>query len=122
MEPNRKGVSMALVIEFAHLPQSGSDTRVFNGAEHGANVSFFLIDLLPGDGPPLHKHPYEEVFVIREGIATFTVGDSTIEAQAGRIVVAPADIPHAFVNSGTERLRSINIHPRPTMATEWIDG
>jgi mannose-6-phosphate isomerase-like protein (cupin superfamily) len=59
----------------------------------------------------LHKHPYEEIFVTLEGEATFTVGDATIEVSAGQIVVAPAGVPHKFVNSGSGPLRQVDIHP-----------
>ncbi len=38
----------------------------------------------------LHRHPYEEVFVVQEGTATFTAGDETIEAKGGQVVVVPA--------------------------------
>jgi mannose-6-phosphate isomerase-like protein (cupin superfamily) len=75
------------------------------------NVSFFLVDTPPGTGPVLHTHPYEEVFVVQEGEATYTVGDDTIEVSAGQIVVAPANVPHKFVNSGTGPLRQVDIHP-----------
>jgi mannose-6-phosphate isomerase-like protein (cupin superfamily) len=75
------------------------------------NVSFFLVDSPPGGGAVLHTHPYEEVFVTLEGNATFTVGNKTIEVGAGQIVVAPADVPHKFVNSGTGPLRQVDIHP-----------
>jgi mannose-6-phosphate isomerase-like protein (cupin superfamily) len=54
---------------------------------------------------------YEEIFITLEGEATFTVGDDTIEASAGQIVVAPAGVPHKFVNSGTGMLRQVDIHP-----------
>jgi mannose-6-phosphate isomerase-like protein (cupin superfamily) len=75
------------------------------------DVSFFLIDSPPDGGPVLHTHPYEEVFVTLEGEATFTVGDATIEVSAGQIVVAPAGVPHKFVNSGSGSLRQVDIHP-----------
>jgi mannose-6-phosphate isomerase-like protein (cupin superfamily) len=74
-------------------------------------VSFFLVESPPGGGAVLHEHPYEEVFVTLEGEATFTVGDETIEAVAGQIVVAPAGVPHKFVNSGAGTLRQVDIHP-----------
>jgi quercetin dioxygenase-like cupin family protein len=83
-------------------------------------VSFFLLHTPPGEGPGLHRHPYAETFVLQEGQATFTVGDETIEARAGDIVVAPADTPHAFVNSGAGVLRSMNIHPVAKMETVWL--
>jgi mannose-6-phosphate isomerase-like protein (cupin superfamily) len=90
----------------------GKIAHKFEGHRYGdVNVSFFLVDSPPGGGAVLHTHPYEEVFVTLEGNATFTVGDKTIEVGAGQIVVAPADVPHKFVNSGTGPLRQVDIHP-----------
>jgi mannose-6-phosphate isomerase-like protein (cupin superfamily) len=101
------------------LPDSGNSHR-FDGVEHEAPVSFFVLHTQPGEGPGPHRHPYAETFVIEEGAATFTIGDETVEARAGDIVVAPADVPHSFVNSGSAVLRSVNIHPVPEMQTEWL--
>ena len=90
----------------------GKIAHKFEGHRYGdVNVSFFLVDSPPGGGAVLHTHPYEEVFVTLEGNATFTVGNKTIEVGAGQIVVAPADVPHNFVNSGTGPLRQVDIHP-----------
>ena len=90
----------------------GKIAHKFEGHRYGdVNVSFFLVDSPPGGGAVLHTHPYEEVFVTLEGNATFTVGDKTIEVGAGQIVVAPADVPHKFVNSGTGPLRQVDIQP-----------
>lgn len=93
------------------LPYGGIAHK-FEGYRFGdVDVSFFLVDSPPGGGAVLHTHPYEEIFVTLEGEATFTVGDATIEVGAGQIVVAPAGVPHKFVNSGTGPLRQIDIHP-----------
>ena len=90
----------------------GKTARWFEGYRYGdVDVSFFLVDSPPGGGPRLHKHPYEEIFVTLEGEATFTLGDDTIEVSAGQIVVAPAGVPHKFVNSGSGTLRQVDIHP-----------
>jgi Cupin domain len=59
-----------------------------------------VVDAPPAGGPRLHKHPYVEVFVVREGSATFTAGDDVIEATGGQVVVVPAGVAHKFVNSG----------------------
>jgi mannose-6-phosphate isomerase-like protein (cupin superfamily) len=84
----------------------------FEGYRYGdVNVSFFLVDTPPDSGPVLHTHPYEEIFVVQEGEATYTIGDAKIEVSAGQIVVAPAGVPHRFVNSGTGPLRQVDIHP-----------
>ena len=113
---------MTYLINIAELRRSGETARVFDGFQYGdTNVSFFLLDAPPGDGPSLHSHPYEEIFVIQAGQVTFTVGDATMEATGGQIVIAPAGIPHKFVNSGQTLLRSINIHPTARMTTEWLE-
>jgi quercetin dioxygenase-like cupin family protein len=107
------------VTRIESLPDSGNSYR-FDGAAHDSPVSFFLLHTQPGEGPGLHRHPYAETFIVQEGQATFTVGAETIEARAGDVVVAPADVPHAFVNSGPAVLRSVNIHPVSEMETVWL--
>lgn len=108
------------VIEIEALP-GGENAVVFDGHEHGASVSFFITRNKPGTGPRLHKHPYDETFIMQEGEARFTVGESEIEAVAGEVVVVPADTPHGFVNTGEGVLRQVNIHPTPSMETEWLE-
>ena len=69
-----------------------------------------------GEGPTLHVHPYDEIFTITEGRARFTVGDKTIDAEAGDVVLGPANIPHGYQNLGPGKLDSLDIHLSP----EWI--
>lgn len=108
---------MRVIIDRDELP-----AHRFEGHRYGgANVSFFLSDTPPGRGPGLHTHPYDEVFVVEEGELTFTVGDATIEARGGQIVIAPAGAPHRFVNSGATRARHIDIHASGRMSTEWLE-
>lgn len=93
----------------------------FVGESQGAGLSFILVNAQPGRGPSLHRHPYEEVFIVQEGSVTFTKGDATLEAGGGEVVVVPPRTPHGFVNSGTEPLRMVAIHHSPTFITEWLD-
>jgi mannose-6-phosphate isomerase-like protein (cupin superfamily) len=94
---------------------------LFEGADHGAvDLSFFLLDSAPGAGPPLHVHPYAEVFVVHEGEVTFVIGDESLTAVGGQVVVAPANRPHRFWNSGSARLRTTNIQPSASTITEWL--
>jgi mannose-6-phosphate isomerase-like protein (cupin superfamily) len=97
-------------------------TWEFQGYHYAdTNVSFIIVEAQPGEGVKLHSHPYEEVFIIQEGQASFTVGSDTIEASAGQIVIAPANLPHKFVNSGTTTLRQVDIHASPRFITSWYD-
>jgi quercetin dioxygenase-like cupin family protein len=107
------------VIKVDELPR-GENSSIFHGHEHGADVSFFLSHNRPGTGPKLHRHPYDETFVVQEGAVLFTVGESTIEANAGDIVVAPAGAPHKFVSRAATH-RQISIHPVAHMETEWLE-
>jgi mannose-6-phosphate isomerase-like protein (cupin superfamily) len=87
----------------------------------GVNASLIFIDNLPGQGPRLHRHPYHEIFIGLEGHSTFTVGSMTVDAGAGQIVVVRPGVAHKFVNSGTGRLRQIDIHASPKFITEWLE-
>ena len=102
-------------------PARGDDPGEFQGRHLGANVSFIVVDAPPGSGPKLHRHPYEEVFVVQEGAVTFTTGDDTIEATGGQVVAVPAGVPHKFVNSGTGRLRQLDVHASDRFVTEWLE-
>ncbi len=108
------------VIDVDRLPGSETASR-FDGHEHGASVSFFISRNPPGSGPDLHRHPYEETFIVQDGKVRFTVGEETIEATAGEIVIVPAGTPHKFVSCGSGRLRQISIHPAARMETEWLE-
>lgn len=85
-------------------------SRRFEGADHGAGVSYFYIDNRPGQGSKLHWHPYPETWVVLEGDVTFIVGDARIAATAGDTVTGPAFVPHKFANTGTGTMRLIGIH------------
>ncbi|HLZ63712.1 MAG TPA: cupin domain-containing protein [Ktedonosporobacter sp.] len=94
----------------------------FQGGEYGdIPASFFWVFTLPGRGPGLHIHPYEEVFILQQGRATFTIGDATQEVSGGHIVIAPANTPHKFKNSGEEPLQMLSIHPSKEVIQEWLE-
>ena len=109
------------VIERNALPFTGSSHEL-EGYLHGdAPVCLIFVDGPPGSGPKLHSHPYPEIFVIQEGQAAFIVGDDTIEATAGQILIAPAGVPHKFINTGDGPLRQLDIHTNDRFVTEWLE-
>jgi len=91
------------------------------GAEHELGITILFVDAPPGRGPRLHRHPYDELFIVQDGEATFTVAGEQLHARAGDILIARANQPHAFVNSGNEPLRQIDIHLSAAFSTEWLD-
>jgi|SRR4051795_6917230 mannose-6-phosphate isomerase-like protein (cupin superfamily) len=98
------------------------NSYLFQGYLYGnTNVTFLWLDMPPGGGPQLHKHPYEEVFVVQEGQVTFMINSTTFEAKAGHIVIVPQDTPHKFINSGDGPLKQIDIHLSPKFIIEYVE-
>lgn len=83
------------------------------GSDH--SLVFYETDEI-GKGPVLHLHPYAETFIIIEGRARYQIGDSIMDAGAGDILTAPAEVPHKFTNLGPGRLRTVDIHHSP----DWV--
>ena len=122
-EDSEKGAGdagRARVIDLSD-PGYGEDVNEVQGHNHNAAVSVIVVDAPPGSGLRLHRHPYEEVFVIQDGTVTFTAGDETIEANGGQVVVVPGGVPHKFVNTGEGRLRQVDIHASDRFITEWLE-
>ena len=97
------------------------DTGNLKGAEHGATISLVLDRSEPGQGPRLHKHPYDETWVVIEGNLTFQAGEERLKAAPGDIVIVPPGAPHKFTNDGPGRSHLVCIHASPTMSTEWLE-
>lgn len=107
------------IVRLAEITES-ERAAVFVGRDHGASVSFFITCHRRGEGPDPHRHPYEETFVVQEGATEFTVGDATVEVEAGTIIVVPAGAVHSFKGASDGVTRQVNIHPVAEMVTEWI--
>lgn len=96
--------------------------REFIGADHGGvGICLIFTEAKPGDGPSLHKHPYEEVHLVQEGAALFVADAEERVVGAGGIVVVPAGTPHRFESVGPGVFREIAIHVSGRFVTEWLD-
>ena len=67
--------------------------RELVGSEYGVGVCLLFVDAAPGRGPSLHKHPYEEIFIVTEGEATFFGASGQRVVRGGEIVIVPAEEP-----------------------------
>jgi mannose-6-phosphate isomerase-like protein (cupin superfamily) len=88
----------------------------------GLPACVIFVNLDPGEGPKLHRHPYAELFFVLEGESTFTDGTENRVVRAGEMVIAEPNEPHGFVNSGQGLLRQIDIHLSRHFETEWLDA
>jgi mannose-6-phosphate isomerase-like protein (cupin superfamily) len=100
----------------------GATSGQFEGRDHGGSVSVILVSTEEsGAGPALHRHPYDETFVMHSGAAEFTVAGRVLVARAGQVVVVPPETPHKFRNTGAGRLVMTNIHANDEFVTEWLE-
>ncbi len=112
---------MTLILNRSNLDSTDIGWE-FQGKQYdNTPFTFIIVEAPPGTGPRLHSHSYQEVFIIQAGQATFTVGAETFEVVEGQIVVAPADVPHKFINSGSGVLRQVDIHASPRFITKWLE-
>lgn len=94
----------------------------FRGSEHGDVPASFILDRSgPGEGPALHRHPYDELWIVQEGMVTFTAGERSLPASAGSVVIVPAGEFHGFRNTGTTPLQMVCIHTSARIQTEWLE-
>jgi mannose-6-phosphate isomerase-like protein (cupin superfamily) len=112
---------MHTVIRAGELRRSPGGTITFEGEPHGSGVSFFLVWNEPGAGPGLHRHPYAETWIVREGSALFTADGEELEAGPGDIVVVGPETAHKFTNVGSGRLDMVCIHASPRMIQEDLE-
>jgi mannose-6-phosphate isomerase-like protein (cupin superfamily) len=96
-------------------------TGNLKGADHEATTSLIIDHSEPGQGPRLHKHPYDETWVVIDGNLTFQAGDEEFQAGPDDIVIVPPDTPHKFTNNGPGRAYLVCVHANPTFDTEWLE-
>jgi mannose-6-phosphate isomerase-like protein (cupin superfamily) len=97
------------------------DGSAVTGEDRGASISLILDESEPGTGPRLHRHDYDETWVIQEGNITFQVGEQQLKAGAGDVAIIPPGVPHKFTNDGPGRSRIVCIHASPRIVGEWLE-
>ena len=71
------------------------------------NGRFCLIDMHipPGGGPPLHRHDFEETFMMLAGELEVTFRGKKSTVHAGDTVNIPSNAPHQFHNGSGQPVR-----------------
>lgn len=78
------------------------------GATTGGAYALANYIIAPGEGARRHVHRNEdETLTILSGAVTFQLGTQRVTATAGSVVYIPRNLPHAFVNDGTEPARTL---------------
>ena len=100
------------------LPFKGSSHH-FVGADRGdTQVSVFLFNGQPGNGPGPHRHPYDEIQFVQSGRGRWLVNGVEYDGGAGDIFVIKAGEVHSFKAVGDEPLVQLDVHLSPRFIQE----
>lgn len=64
---------------------------ILEGSRFGLDqLTVVLGDSPPGQGIPVDSHDNDEMFIVYGGRGTYTVGDTTVEAGPGDVIIIPS--------------------------------
>jgi quercetin dioxygenase-like cupin family protein len=88
-------VCLAKAVNLAELIEYSSDSVVSKTIidKSVGTVTLFAFDA--GQGLSEHQAPYDAFVQIVQGSAVLTIGGKKVKANAGEIVIMPANVPHA---------------------------
>lgn len=91
-----KNIAFAQVMELERLVEYQEGRVVSLTLAQNDAMSLTLFAFSKGEGISTHSAPGDAMVYIIDGKASITIGDMTIEAQAGQTVVMPSNIPHGL--------------------------
>lgn len=69
------------------------------GENTGGAFDYFIVQVAPHGGPPLHVHHHqEETIHILKGRYKVQIGEETFICEPGGFAYLPSKVPHAFLN------------------------
>ena len=69
------------------------------GEDTGGAFDYFIVEVAPHGGPPLHvHHRQEETIHILKGQYKIRIGDEVFQCNEGGFAYLPSGVPHAFLN------------------------
>jgi quercetin dioxygenase-like cupin family protein len=69
------------------------------GEDTGGAFDYFIVEVAPHGGPPLHvHHNQEETIHVVKGRYKIRIGDDIFNCQEGGFAYLPSRVPHAFLN------------------------
>ena len=69
------------------------------GEDTGGAFDYFIVEVAPHGGPPLHvHHNQEETIHVLKGRYKVRIGDEIFYCQEGGFAYLPSRVPHAFLN------------------------
>ena len=106
MTGNFRSIDAAAVFD----PIKASKADLYSGRQLFVGLNCFE----PGQSQKTHVHTgADKFYLVVSGKARITVGDETVEAGAGTVVWAPADIPHGVERAVERTIMLVAMAPPP---------
>ena len=81
------------------------------GEDTGGAFDYFIVEVAPKGGPPLHvHHKQEETIHVLKARLKVRIGDELFDLDAGAFAYLPSEIPHAFLNLTDEPAEIIVVY------------
>lgn len=81
------------------------------GEDTGGAFDYFIVEVAPRGGPPLHvHHKQEETIHVLKGRFKIRIGDETFYLDEGGFAYMPSKLPHAFLNLTDEPAEIIVVY------------
>ncbi|MGD2026392.1 MAG: cupin domain-containing protein [Anaerolineales bacterium] len=87
--------------EGLRLPSGPGRDLIFKvtGEDTGGAFDYFVVDVAPNGGPPLHVHyEQEETIHVSKGRYKVQIGDEIYYIEEGGFAYMPSNLPHTFLN------------------------
>jgi quercetin dioxygenase-like cupin family protein len=106
MTGNFRSIDDAAVFD----PIKAGKTDLYSGRQLFVGLNCFE----PGQSQKTHVHSgADKFYLVVSGKARMTVGDETVEVEAGTVVWAPADVPHGVERALERTIMLIGMAPPP---------
>ena len=81
------------------------------GEDTGGAFDYFIVEVAPKGGPPLHvHHKQEETIHVLKGRFKVRIGDEVFYCNEGDFAYLPSKVPHAFLNLTDEPAEIIVVY------------
>lgn len=81
------------------------------GEDTGGRLDYFIVQVAPRSGPPLHvHHQQEETIHVLTGHFKVRIGDAIFYCEPGGFAYLPSNVPHTFLNLTDETAEIIVVY------------
>jgi quercetin dioxygenase-like cupin family protein len=91
---------------------TGVSMKMLLSPDESPNFAMRNFTIAAGGHMPLHTNAVEHEQFVLSGRARVRLGDKTIEAAAGDVLLIPAGVPHSYVTLGDEAYSFLCLVPK----------